>query len=70
MNSIPTAASVMTGFVLADGSLYAIFKEPSGETQLYDRQAVAWLVSEARKTGAQAPNFEHALQVLTTVNIC
>ena len=59
----------MTGFIVDEGCLYAVLKEPTGETQLYDRQALAWLISEARKADTQVPNFENALQVLTTVNI-
>ena len=70
MNSTPTTASVMTGFIVDEGCLYAVLKEPTGETQLYDRQALTWLISEARKNATQAQNFERALQVLTTVNIC
>ena len=70
MNSTPTTASVMTGFIVDEGCLYAVLKEPTGETQLYDRQALAWLISEARKADTQVPNFERALQELTTVNIC
>ena len=69
MNSKPTTASVMTGLIVDEGCLYAILKEPTGETPLYDRQALAWLISEARKSDTQVPNFENALQILTTVNI-
>ena len=69
MNSKPTTASVMTGFIVDEGCLYAVLKEPTGETQLYDRQALAWLISEARKADIQVSNFENALQELTTVNI-
>ena len=69
MNSQPTSASVMTGFIISQGSLYAVLQEPNGETSLYDRQALAWLISEARKTATKVPNIERALQVLTTVNI-
>ena len=69
MNSQPTTASVMTGFISDNGCLYAVLKEPTGETSLYDRQALAWLISEARKTATKVPNIERALQVLTTVNI-
>ena len=59
----------MTGFVIDNGCLYAVLKEPTGETQLYNRQALAWLISEARKADTKVPNIERALQVLTTVNI-
>ena len=69
MNSKPTTASVMTGFIVDEGCLYAVLKEPTGEMQLYYRQALAWLISEARKSDTQVTNFENALQVLTTVNI-
>ena len=70
MNSQPTPTSVMTGFIVGQDRLYAVLQEPNGETSLYDRQALAWLISEARKSDTQVPNFENALQVLTTVNIC
>ena len=70
MNSQPSPASVMTGFIVSHGQLYAVLREPNGETSLFDRQALTWVISEARKTATQAPNFERALQVLTTVNIC
>ena len=69
MNSQPTTASAMTGFIIDNGRLYAVLQEPNGETSLYDRQALAWLISEARKTATKVPNFENALQVLTSVNI-
>ena len=69
MNSKPTTASVITGFIVDEGCLYAVLKEPTGKTQLYDRQALAWLISEARKADTQVSDFENALQVLTTVNI-
>ena len=70
MNSQPTPASVMTGFIVGQDRLYAVLQEPNGETSLYDRQALAWLISEARKSDTQVPNFENALQILTAVNIC
>ena len=69
MNSKPTTASVMTGFIVDKGCLYTVLKERTGETSLYDRQALAWLISEARKSDTQVPNFENTLQILTTVNI-
>ena len=69
MNSKPTTASVMTGFIVDEGCMYAVLKEPTGETLLYDRQALAWLINEARNSDTQVPNFENALQVMTTVNI-
>ena len=70
MNSQPTSASEMTGFIILQGRLYAALKEPTGEMSLYDKQGLTWLISEARKNATQVPNFERALQVLTTVNIC
>ena len=70
MNSQPTPESVMTGFIVEDGCLYAVLKEPTGETSMYDRQALAWLITEARKVGTQVANFENAYQALTSVNIC
>ena len=70
MNSQPTPESAMTGFFVIQGRLYAALKEPNGPTSLYDKQGLTWLISEARKTTTQVPNIEHALQVLTTVNIC
>ena len=70
MNSQPTPESEMTGFIVIQGRLYAALKEPNGATSLYDKQGLTWLISEARKTATQVPNFERALQVLTTVNIC
>ena len=70
MNSQPTPESVMTGFIVEDGCLYAVLKEPTGESSMYDRQALAWLITEARKVGTQVPNFENAYQALTSVNIC
>ena len=70
MNSQPSPASVMTGFIVIQARLYAVLKEPDGAMSLYDRQALTWLISEARKTGTQVSNIESALQVLTTVNIC
>ena len=70
MNSQPTSESAMAGYIVSEGRLYAVLQEPNGETSLYDSQALTWLISEARKNATQAPNFERALQVLTTVNIC
>ena len=57
MNSQPTPESVMTGFIVEDGCLYAVLKEPTGETSMYDRQALAWLISEARKNRHQGAEF-------------
>ncbi len=70
MNYQPTPASVMTGFIVIEGQLYAALKEPNGSTSLYDRQGLTGLISEARKNATQVPNIENALQVLTSVNIC
>ena len=70
MNSKPTTASVMTGFIIDEGCLYAVLKGAEGDTQLYDKQALAWIISQARKEGTKVPNYEKALQILTTVNIC
>ena len=70
MNSQPTSESEMTGFIVIQGQLYAALKEPNGATSLYDKQGLTWLISEARKTATQSQNFERALQVLTSVNIC
>ncbi len=70
MDSFLKSKPEMTGFIIKEGCLYAVLKSPSGETRLYDSQALAWLVSEARKSGALARNFENAHQVLTTANIC
>ena len=70
MDSYLNSSLSMTGFIVDGGCLYAVLKGTDGNTQLYDKQALAWIISQARKNGAQAPNFEKALQVLTTVNIC
>ena len=43
---------------------------PRATPQLYDKQALAWIISQARKEGTKVPNYEKALQILTTVNIC
>ena len=69
MHPYQNSSLAMTGFIVDEGCLYAVLKEPSGETQLYDRQALAWIINEARKEGTRVPNYENALQVLTTVNI-
>ena len=70
MDSYLKTSLEMTGFIVDDGCLYAVLKTPSGDTRLYDKQALAWIISEARKAGTQVPNYENAYQVLTTVNIC
>ena len=69
MNFNLTRPMEMTGFIVDEGCLYAVLKGTDGNTQLYDKQALAWIISEARKEGTKVPNYENALQVLTTVNI-
>ena len=39
MNSQPTPASVMTGFIVGQDRLYAALQEPNGETSLYDKSS-------------------------------
>ena len=70
MNFNLTSDPKMTGFIVDEGCLYAVLKEAEGDTQLYDKQALAWIISQARKEGTKVPNYEKALQILTTVNIC
>ena len=69
MNFNSTSEPVMTGFIVDESCLYAVLKGTDGDTQLYDKQALAWIISEARKAGTKVPNYEIALQVLTIVNI-
>ena len=69
MDSYLNSSLAMTGFIVDDGCLYAVLKGTDGDTQLYDKQALAWIISEARKAGTSVPNYENALQILTTVNI-
>ena len=59
MNSKPTTASVMTGFIVDEGCLSAVLKGQDGETQLYDHTALAWIINEAPKAGTQVPNYEN-----------
>ena len=70
MNLNLTSQVEMTGFIVDEGCLYAVLKVADGDTQLYDKQALAWIISQARKEGTKVPNYEKALQILTTVNIC
>ncbi len=70
MNLNLTSQVEMTGFIVDEGCLYAVLKGAEGDTQLYDKQALAWIISQARKEGTKVPNYEKALQILTTVNIC
>ena len=69
MDSYLNSSLAMTGFIVDDGCLYAVLKGTDGDTQLYDKQALAWIISEARKAGTRVPNYENAYQVLTTINI-
>ena len=69
MHPYQNSSLAMTGFIVDEGCLYAVLKETDGDTKLYDKQALAWIISEARKAGTSVPNYENALQVLTTVNI-
>ena len=69
MHPYQNSSLAMTGFIVDEGCLYAVLKGTDGDTQLYDKQALAWIISEARKAGTSVPNYENALQVLTTVNI-
>ena len=69
MDSYLNSSLEMTGFIIDEGCLYAVLKGTDGDTKLYDKQALAWIISEARKAGTKVPNYENALQVLTTVNI-
>ena len=39
----------MTGFIVDEGCLYAVLKGTDGYSQLYDKQALTWIISEARK---------------------
>ena len=70
MNLNLTSQVEMTGFIVDEGCLYAVLKGAEGDTQLYDKQALAWIISQARKEGTKVPNYEKALQILTTVNSC
>ena len=70
MNFNQTSDPKMTGFIVTNGCLYAVLKGTDGNQHLYDKQALAWIISEARKAGTSVPNYENALQILTTVNIC
>ena len=70
MNFNLTSQVEMTGFIVDEGCLYAVLKGADGDTQLYNKQTLAWIISEARKEGIKVPNYETALQVLTSVNIC
>ena len=69
MNFNLTSQLEMTGFIVDEGCLYAVLKGADGDSQLYDKQALTWIISEARKEGTRVPNYENALQILTTVNI-
>ena len=69
MDSYLNPSLAMTGFIVDEGCLYAVLKGQDGYSQLYDQQALAWIISEARKAGTSVPNYEHAYQILTTVNI-
>ena len=69
MHPYQNSSLAMTGFIVDEGCLYAVLKGTDGDTKLYDKQALAWIISEARKAGTSVPNYENALQVLTTVNI-
>ena len=69
MNFNLTSQLEMTGFIVDEGCLYAVLKGTDGDTQLDDKQALAWIISEARKAGTKVLNYENALQVLTTINI-
>ena len=69
MDSYLNTSLSMTGFIVDNGCLYAVLEGQDCETQLHDKQALAWIVSEARKAGTKVPNYENALQILTTVNI-
>ena len=69
MDSYLNSSLAMTGFIIDEGCLYAVLKGTDGDTQLYNKQALAWIISEARKAGTKVPNYENAYQVLTTVNI-
>ena len=70
MNFNLTSQAEMTGFIIDEGCLYAVLKGTDGDTQLYDKQALAWIISEARKEGTKVRNCENAIQILTTINIC
>ena len=70
MDSYLNSSLAMTGFIVDEGCLYAVLKGTDGDIQLYDKQALAWIISEARKAGTKVPNYENAYQALTSVNIC
>ena len=70
MDSYLNSSLSMTGFIVDEGCLYAVLKGTDGDIQLYDKQALAWIISEARKAGTKVPNYENAYQALTSVNIC
>ena len=70
MDSYLNSSLSMTGFIVTNGCLFAVLKGTDGDQQLYDKQALAWIISEARKAGTSVPNYEHAYQVLTSINIC
>ncbi len=65
MNFNLTSQAEMTGFIVDEGCLYAVLKGTDGYSQLYDKQALTWIISEARKEGTKVPNCENALQILT-----
>ena len=52
MDSYLNSSLAMTGFIVDDGCLYAVLKGTDGNTQLYDKQALAWIISQARKNGS------------------
>ena len=47
MDSYLNSSLVMTGFIVDGGCLYAVLKGTDGDPQLYDKQALAWIISEA-----------------------
>ena len=51
MDSYLNPSLAMTGFIVDEGCLYAVLKGQDGYSELYDQQALAWIISEARKAG-------------------
>ena len=46
MDSYLNPSLAMTGFIVDEGCLYAVLKGQDGYSQLYDQQALAWIISE------------------------
>ena len=53
MHPYQNSSLAITGFIVDEGCLYAVLKGTDGDTKLYDKQALAWIISEARKAGTK-----------------